>query len=78
VRMFAPQFWRSRREQLKEHKLLKKINHLKQAEHKTNLFHLLLYGLFYSQIQQSAHQNIQRYQRLERRIQLRSSQFSDR
>lgn len=66
--IFAPFFWREHRNFLHEHKLLRKINLLKNAERKSNLLHFLLYGLFMYDVQEKSLQNIHRYERIAHRI----------
>ncbi len=76
-RIFAPIFWREHRTFLSEHKLLRKISALKNSERKDNLWQLLLYGVFYHEIQRAGSQNIKRYERIARRIRRRSILYAD-
>lgn len=76
-RIFAPLFWKEHKTYLEEHKLLRKIALLKNAQPKSNLFELLLYGFFMGEVQRNTLQNNRRYDRIARRIQRRSIQYSD-
>ncbi len=76
-RIFAPIFWREHRTFLSEHKLLRKISLLKNSERRDNLWQLLLYGVFYHEIQRVGEQNIKRYDRIARRIRRRSILYAD-
>lgn len=67
-KLFGSLFWNEHKTYLEEQKILRKIRNQKSRFSKLNIFHILLYGLFVSEVSRTHRRQQRSYKRIAQRI----------